>query len=86
MADRRARDDEAVGMDRVGGVGYHDRVARPHTRQRQVRQRLYGLAQPHVVGQAAADAEVRHLDQPSEAPALVGPQRADKAGRFFDVG
>ncbi len=36
-----AGNDETVGMDRIGGIGYQHRVARPHAGQRKVRQPLF---------------------------------------------
>ncbi len=42
---------------------------------------LDGLAEPHVVGEAGAEAEVGHLDEPAEAALLVGAERAVEVQR-----
>ncbi len=45
----------------------------------QERQHLDGLAEPHVVGEAAAEAQIAQEDEPSKAGALIGPQLAAEA-------
>ena len=49
---------------------------------RQQREGLHGLAEPHVVGQQAAEAAIRERPQPAVAGALVGPQSSlQRSGR-----
>jgi len=45
-------------------------------------QRLHRLAQPHVVGQAGAQAPLTQKRQPGIAARLIGPQRAHEGGRW----
>src|SRR3989304_5376001 len=47
----------------------------------QGREELDGLAEPHVVGEAGAEAEVGHLHQPAQAALLVGTEYAVKVAR-----
>ena len=57
----------------------HQQARRPGVARflhQQQRQHLDGLAEPHVVGQAGAQAEARQQMQPARAGTLVGPQRA----------
>ena len=49
------------------------------------RDELDGLAETHVVGEAAAEAELAHLGEPREAAALVGPQRGVEPGRLREL-
>ena len=49
---------------------------------RQQREGLHGLAEPHVVGQHAAEPAIRERPQPAVAGALVGPQSSlQRSGR-----
>ena len=50
------------------------------------RQRLQGLAQPHVIGQNSAEAVLEQERQPSEALDLVGAQVRVQSGRDVDLG
>ena len=61
--DAGRRDDEERVSGGVGLLGVADQ-----------RQRLHGLAQPHVVGEDAAEPVAPEEAQPVEALALVGPQ------------
>jgi len=45
-----------------------------------VRDRLQRLAQPHVVGEHAAESEPAELLEPGQAPLLVGAERRREAG------
>ena len=58
------------------------RLALEHKQQRQ---HLNGLAQPHVVGQASAEAEFREQIQPAHAHLLVGPQRTIQRRAGIDL-
>ena len=63
-------------------AGHHDErraeaLGAPRGEQRQD---LHGLAEPHVVGEAAAEAEAAQEMEPAEALALVAAQAAAKAG------
>ena len=51
----------------------------------QERDGLHGLAQAHVVGQAATEAEVGHGVEPAQSPHLVGAQRAVEVRRHRGV-
>ena len=46
---------------------------------------LDGLAQPHVVGEAAAQPELGHLREPADAAALIGAQLGAEPGRLDHV-
>ena len=48
------------------------------------RDHLDRLAQPHVVGEAAAEPGIAHRRQPGQAPPLIGPQRRRQPGRRLE--
>ena len=50
------------------------------------RDHLHGLAQPHVVGQAAAQPQLTHFRQPGQASALIGSQGGPQALGRLDGG
>ena len=66
VVDDRERADDEVRARSVDEVGERGRR----------------LAEPHVVGEAAAEAEAVEESQPAEAAALVGPQLAGERGRL----